>query len=102
MRPVGKRIIFALQILEREGASTSRNISKYMDFVDKENVRKYLSRAVTMGLALMDKSTGINIYTVVNGWRDNLHASASTKVKPTKKVIEYKRPVNSVWELGSR
>ena len=100
MRPVGKRIIFALQILEREGPSNYGDISQYMQFVHKDNVRKYLSRSVALGLATVDKSSGTNIYTVVNDWRDNLHSHASKK--PIKPAVEYKRPVNSVWELGSR
>lgn len=103
MRAVGQRIILAMQLLEREGPCGYRLISSYMDFVQKENVAKYLSRAVGLGLATVDRSSGVKVFEAVPGWRDNLHQYSTTRSKPVKAVKAVLVPramVNSVWALG--
>ena len=101
MRPVGQRIIFLLNLLDTEGPLSYKKISEYMNFVSKQNVSKYLSRAIKMDFVLKIEVSGVNIYTVVDGWTDKLHKYKSNKIKPVKKVIQYKRPANSVWEFCS-
>jgi len=103
MRPVGQRIILAMQLLEREGPCGYRVISDYMNFVQKENVAKYLSRAVGLGLATVDRSRGVKMFSAVDGWRDNLHQHSTTRSKPVKAVkdvVVHRAMVNSVWALG--
>lgn len=99
MRKIGQRIIYVLQILEREGQSSCSEISIMINFLDKDHVHTYLRRAVKYELATVKKINTINVYTVKNGWRDSeLIRQPKKLIKPIKKA---ERPlINSVWALG--
>jgi hypothetical protein len=98
MRPVGKRIIAAMEILDREGPSQYSHVAMHMGILDPTNTSTYLRRAVKLGLATVDASGERNIYTSVPDWKNKIHQSAA--VRPVRKPKAQKYMVNSVWTLG--
>lgn len=98
MRPVGKRIIAAMEILDREGPSQYSHVAMHMGILDSTNTSTYLRRAVKLGLATVDASGERRIYTSVPDWKNKIHQSA--EVRPVRKPNPQKCIINSVWALG--
>jgi len=98
MRPLGKRIIAAMEILEREGPSQYSHVAMHMGILDPTNTSTYLRRAVKLGLATVDNSGERRIYKISPDWQTKIHQSAA--VKPVRKPKAQKHMVNSVWALG--
>ena len=98
MRPLGKRIIAAMEILDREGPSQYSHVAMHMGILDPTNTSTYLRRAVKLGLATVDSSGERRIYTSAPDWQSKIHQSAA--VRPVKKPKVGKYMINSVWALG--
>ena len=98
MRPVGKRIIAAMEILDREGPSQYSHVAMHMGILDPTNTSTYLRCAVKLGLATVDNSGERRIYTSVPDWQDKLGHSAASR--PVRKPKAPKCIINSVWALG--
>ena len=98
MRPVGKRIIAAMEILDREGLSQYSHVAMHMGILDPTHTSTYLRRAVKLGLATVDNSGERNIYTSAPDWQDKLGHSATAR--PARKPKAQKYMINSVWSLG--
>lgn len=98
MRPVGKRIIAAMEILEREGPSQYSHVAMHMGILDPTNTSTYLRRAVKLGLATVDSRGARKVYASVPNWQDKIHQSASDKPARNPKLV--KPIINSVWALG--
>jgi hypothetical protein len=97
MRKIGQKIIYVLQILEREGTSTYPEIAMQIDFMDVSCVHTYLRRAVKYGLADIKIVNYKNNYTAKANWRDAIEVKKP--IKP--RVGKVQKPmVNSVWALG--
>jgi len=96
-RPIGKRVIEAMEILECMGEATYTEVWALMeDVTDSRNADKYLTRAVAYGLA--ERLDGRPVkYRVMPNWREYLMAPAAPEREPVGP-----RPVSSVWELGMR
>jgi hypothetical protein len=98
MKPVGKRIISAMEILDREGPSQYSHVAMHMGILDPTNTSTYLRRAVKLGLATVNASGERRIYRSAPDWRNKIHQSAA--VKPVRKPKAQKYMINSVWALG--
>jgi hypothetical protein len=88
MRPVGQHIRAVLAILDDHGPMTYRETWAHYPCVEMTNVRKYLSRAVAMGLATVDREAFPSRFSVIPGWR-----AIVDKPKPPKK--EAKAPFSA-------
>jgi hypothetical protein len=97
MRKIGQRVIYVLQILEREGPSSYPQIAMQINFIDKLCVHTYMRRAVKYGLATVHKGEEFNIYTAKSDWRDAIEIKQP--IKPRVKKVQ-KPMINSVWALG--
>jgi hypothetical protein len=98
MRPVGKRIIAAMKILDSEGPSQYSHVAMHMGILDPTNTSTYLRRAVKLGLATVDNRGARKVYASVPDWQNKIHQNASDK--PARKPKFVKPVVNSVWALG--
>ena len=89
IRPVGIHIIEACAVLEQLGQpSTYGQIHEHMDGVIRNSTSKYCQRAVGLQLMAVNRSVYPAHYSLVPGWRGNLHAKV------------HKPRVSSVWDLG--
>lgn len=77
---VGKHIRAVLAILDEHGPMTYRQVWGHYQRVELTNVRKYLSRAVAMGLATSSKDVKPMVFTSAKNW----HEIAATKKPPAK------------------
>lgn len=95
-RPIGKRVIEAMEILERLGEATYTEVWEHMqDVCVRENASKYMVRSVEYGLAERVGGKPVK-YRPVRDWRRWLTES------PTERHSTPAMPrVNSVWQLGS-
>lgn len=69
-RKVGRRIPEVLAALALLGQDTSWNVAKLLPGDDPTNVGKYLSRAVGLGLATVDRGCGPAMFACVPGWHE--------------------------------
>ena len=95
-RPIGKRVIQAMEILERLGEATYTEVWEHMqDVCERENASKYMGRSVEYGLAVRIGGKPVK-YRPVPEWRRWLTET------PTERPADPSRPrVNSVWALGT-
>jgi hypothetical protein len=91
-RQVGERVLAVLELLDRLGPTTRRELAPHMKGGDPS---MYLRRAVSYGLAeVLPSPTYKTRYRVVHDWRERLEMPAT----PVKR--DYGQ-VNSVFALGS-
>ena len=101
MRPVGKRIIAVMEILDREGPSQYSHVEMHMGILDPTNTSTYLQRAVKLGLVTVDNSGERRIYRSAPDWQNKIHQIAAVKpVRKPKAPKAQKCIINSVWALG--
>ena len=101
-RPVGARIIEACVVLERLGQpSTYGEVHALMQGVIRNNTSKYCQRAVGLKLMAVDRTVYPAHYSLVPGWRGNLHAKLHKPRAETRVRKDWGGPrVASVWDLG--
>lgn len=106
-RKVGRRIPEVLAALALLGQDTSWNVAKLLPGDDPTNVGKYLSRAVGLGLATVDRGCGPALFACVPGWHelvlarggnlaDSDQSVVKTKAAPASKTWEWKKPGRAV------
>ena len=105
-RPVGTHIRTICAILEQIGPATTRQIFETTDGTCVENVGKYASRAVGLGMASVQvgsrKPKDCNVYTVNPDWMTIAGQRRTTRLKPMPVERPTKwRGVNSVFSMGS-
>jgi hypothetical protein len=93
-RPIGKSIRLVCEAVEADGASNYRRVAEVTGLPVVATSR-YATRAEGWGLLSIDRTTKPATYVVVRGWR--LRVEVPTKAAPARP-----RPVNSVFQLGSR
>lgn len=91
-RAIGKRVIQAMEILERLGVARYTEVwAEMTDVCDRENASKYCARAVEYGLAVKVKKDKPVTYRVVPNWREYLVAPPPKAAVPR---------VNSIWQYA--
>lgn len=94
-RPIGRRVLQTMEILERLGEATYAQVAAQMqDGCARENVSKYMARSVEYGLA---ERVDVNPYRYrpVADWRHWLTERPQERPEPVK------RPPTCVWDLGA-
>lgn len=105
-RPVGNHIRAICTVLEEIGPATTRQIFEKTDGISVENVGKYASRAVGLGMASVQvgsrKPKDCNVYTVNPDWMAIAGQRRTTRLKPMPVDRPTKwRGVNSVFQMGA-
>ena len=108
-RSIGKHIRAICATLEKLGPSTSKRVFEHIDGVGREDVGRYCSRAVGLGMVTVMRSTATpwnsSIYTVVPGWQMLADQRKTTKLKagpkPKPKTTKWKG-VNSIFSMGAQ
>lgn len=95
-RPIGKRVIQAMEILERLGEASYTEVWEHMqDVCERENASKYMARSVSYGLAIRIGGKPAK-YRPAPEWRRWL-----TETPPDRPEAQNKPRINSVWALGA-
>ena len=109
-RTVGVHIRRICKMLEILGPSGGATIHDHLHGVTREQIGKYLGRAVGLGLATVERGLGsrsnYNVYTVVPGWQEMVDQRRTTKLPaptPRKEAPAKTRwaGISSIFGMGA-
>ena len=100
-KKVGRRVPEVLTAMEQAGPTTSWKLAKLLLGLDPKNVGKYASRAVGLGLAMVDRTNGSAVFTCVPGWQELVAERAQVALPAMgSKPKNFKLHEAAVWVPG--
>lgn len=80
LKRVGGRIVQICEIVDRLGVCGSGDVRRELP-IDPQNIIKYLQRAVSLGLMLVDRTARPQRYIVSDNWREMLPRPKPERVR---------------------